>query len=444
MNGLTRLAAFLTCVALVACGGGGGGHAAVSIKVDGGDAQSATAGTSLPQPLTVRVVNALGEPIAGLAIGFAVAQGGGEVVDASSATDPDGRAMARWRLGTISGPQSLAVSVVSPAGEVFLSTISAVALPGPPAVLRLMSGDLQRTERARAFPDPVVVLVADTFGNAVPGVEVRFIAQPGAGVTPATASTDAAGTAATTWTSAPVTGEQLLEVRTVLLPGLVVHGTASAGLPAAITTFSGSGQTVTQHTEPAERLEVTVTDFLGDPVEGVEVEFRAAPGSGTIDNEQPLSTTDAQGHAAWHGGAIHSAGEQPISATIKGSPAAPALFTFTVTPAGSAFEGGFALTVDDGSGANALPSAVVTFRNGVLKTPTPGQVLGFNWGLVDVLTGEVSMTESLPSFNNQYYTGVFVVQPDGGVVGSGTWLVASIFSGPTGARGTWTARKVFD
>ena len=63
----------------------------------------------------------------------------------------------------------------------------------------------------RALPRPIVVAVADSFGNGVPGALVAFTARAGR-VVPARARTDDAGRAAVRWTLGNTPGEQRLEV----------------------------------------------------------------------------------------------------------------------------------------------------------------------------------------------------------------------------------------
>jgi flagellar hook protein FlgE len=57
-----------------------------------GDAQTGTVGSTLPQPLVVRVTDAHNNPTPGVAVTFAVTSGGGSVTTASAATDAQGLA----------------------------------------------------------------------------------------------------------------------------------------------------------------------------------------------------------------------------------------------------------------------------------------------------------------------------------------------------------------
>ncbi len=77
------------------------------LQVIDGDAQAGAAGQSLADPIVVRAVDASGQPVAGVAITFAVAAGGGSVQPTSATTATDGRAQTTWTLGGGAGEQQL-------------------------------------------------------------------------------------------------------------------------------------------------------------------------------------------------------------------------------------------------------------------------------------------------------------------------------------------------
>ena len=68
-----------------------------------GDGQAAPAGTTLPGPFGVQVVDAIGQPVEGVEIRFQVVAGGGLADPSSARTDAVGRATATWRLGPSPG-----------------------------------------------------------------------------------------------------------------------------------------------------------------------------------------------------------------------------------------------------------------------------------------------------------------------------------------------------
>jgi hypothetical protein len=98
------------------------------LKVSG-DAQTATAGTTLPAPLVVQVNDAGGNPIPGRTATFTVTQGDGSTGSATVATGTNGRASTTFTTGTASGsPQGVSVSIAATA---LLVSFSATAAADP-------------------------------------------------------------------------------------------------------------------------------------------------------------------------------------------------------------------------------------------------------------------------------------------------------------------------
>lgn len=80
------------------------------IAADSGNAQTGGAGAALPQKLVVLVTDSLGNPVSGVALGWAVATGGGSLAGQTTTTDVNGRARAVWTLGITPGAQSVTVT----------------------------------------------------------------------------------------------------------------------------------------------------------------------------------------------------------------------------------------------------------------------------------------------------------------------------------------------
>src|SRR5262245_54817131 len=81
------------------------------VLIESGDWQAAEVGTTLAQPLVVRLYNVDGEPVEGAVVRF---DGTGDPIDLESRSDGNGRASMRWRLGPIAGIQGIEASVVGP------------------------------------------------------------------------------------------------------------------------------------------------------------------------------------------------------------------------------------------------------------------------------------------------------------------------------------------
>jgi aqualysin 1 len=74
------------------------------------DGQSAPAGTTLPKNLIVRVVDASGNPVAGVPLSWSVTSGGGSLTDAENISHVKGFATATWTLGPNPGTQTVRVT----------------------------------------------------------------------------------------------------------------------------------------------------------------------------------------------------------------------------------------------------------------------------------------------------------------------------------------------
>src|SRR5690606_10612943 len=87
------------------------GPAPAWAEVAGGTGQAATVGSTLPQPLEVRVLDERGEPLADQVVLFSAGNGSGRVQPATSRTDGQGIARATWVLGPQAGDQVVTATV---------------------------------------------------------------------------------------------------------------------------------------------------------------------------------------------------------------------------------------------------------------------------------------------------------------------------------------------
>ncbi|MBW3572352.1 MAG: Ig-like domain-containing protein, partial [Gemmatimonadetes bacterium] len=97
-------------------------------------------GTPIADSAAALVRDQYGNPVPGVTVNWAVTSGGGSVSPASSTTDAQGIARARWTLGgSVATPQTLRAS----AGASMSATFSATAALGAGATLAIVSGDGQ-------------------------------------------------------------------------------------------------------------------------------------------------------------------------------------------------------------------------------------------------------------------------------------------------------------
>lgn len=197
LNILYRPLAALALV-LAACGEGGGGPGPeilppASLQKAGGDAQSGPAGSALADSLGVRVLNNIGNGVAGVPVFFST--GAGEMSAGQVVTDAQGYARSRLTLGGRPGVDTVFAGVPGAAalGQVkFVVTIT----PGGAATLVRVEGDAQTASVGQPVFVAPMVRVEDAFGNPLGGVTVIFTPQPGSGtVTGGTVTSDPLGRA---------------------------------------------------------------------------------------------------------------------------------------------------------------------------------------------------------------------------------------------------------
>jgi hypothetical protein len=198
----------------------------VGVELLSGDKQRSPAGSPLPKPIVLRVVDANGNGAADVAVVLALS--GGSVSDTSLRTDSLGMVNTRWTMGRSAGDHTLAVHVD---GVKKLIKVTARATPG--AAANLSFDDAPSNEKG-ALPKirRLFAIVTDVYGNPVPDASVMLSVKTGI-VTPARAVTDARGRIAVRWALGTKTGEQTLRgtVRTTDVKGAYVTQLATAHDP---------------------------------------------------------------------------------------------------------------------------------------------------------------------------------------------------------------------
>jgi hypothetical protein len=223
-NTLSATSAGLASVAFTATARAGAPAALVKVA---GDNQSATVGTAVAAAPTVRVTDAQGNALGGVAVVFAVTAGGGAATGTTATTATDGTAsVGSWTLGSTPGANTLTATVagVTPA------TFTATAVVGAPAVVLKVAGDNQSAPVGTAVPVDPRVRVTDSKGNALSGVSVTFaVAAGGGSVVGATSSTIADGTASVgAWTLGATPGANALTATVTGLSPVTFTATGTA------------------------------------------------------------------------------------------------------------------------------------------------------------------------------------------------------------------------
>ncbi len=159
-----------------------------TLSVVSGNDQSGQIGTALSQPLVVMAADALGRPMANVALNFAVSKSDGLIIAGQQKgrqltiqTDLNGQASIQFQLGSRNGAGANQVSISSP-GFVGQAVFSADSVVGPATQIHTVSGEMQVGVVGLALPEPLIAIVFDAGGNPVSNVPVTFTVQSGGGL----------------------------------------------------------------------------------------------------------------------------------------------------------------------------------------------------------------------------------------------------------------------
>ena len=285
-----------------------------------GDEQEGAAGGALAEPLVVRVQDQNGNPLAGVAVTFAVTAGGGSLSVTTDTTDTNGRAATTLVLGPDPGPNTVTATVAGLDPVTFSAVGSAI-----PHSLTKLSGHDQQVAAGTAPTEPFVVEVKDQKGQPLEGAQVTFAVTAGGGRLSATTDTpDADGRASTTLTLGPDPGRNTVVARVGDLKPVIFSATGLA-IPTAISRISGDQQQGAAGAALADPLVVEVRDQNNDPLEGAAVSFTITAGDGTL--SAATATTDANGRAA----TTLTLGRDPEAVTVTATVSGLDPVTFTAT-----------------------------------------------------------------------------------------------------------------
>ena len=136
-----------------------------SIELVAGDNQQVTAGTQVPTAPAVRVRDANGDPVEGVAVTFQVTGGGGEVSPGQQTTDENGIARVEWTLGDSPGTNTLEARADELTGSPVVFTAEGISPESEVDRLVFLS---QPSEAKKGQTFSVTVALVDNVGNVVP------------------------------------------------------------------------------------------------------------------------------------------------------------------------------------------------------------------------------------------------------------------------------------
>ncbi len=295
-----------------------------------GNGQSATVATAVAAATTVRVTDTYGNPVAGVAVTFAVTFGGGSATGQSVTTNASGyAAVGSWNLGTTAGANTLTATSLGLTGSPV--TFTATGTAGASAGYVVSSSNYSPPIGSSVT---ITAQLVDQYNNPIAtlGVPVTFSKTPtGSGALGgASPSTNAAGTATVTLTTDTTVGTvyAVTATSTGSRTGTTPAITTIAGTPAKISLYAGNNQSATVNATVATAPSVLVTDAYNNPVSGVAVTFAVASGGGAVTGAS--ATTTASGIAtlgSWRLGT--TVGTNTLTATCAGLSGSPVTFTAT-------------------------------------------------------------------------------------------------------------------
>jgi plastocyanin len=193
------------------------------------------------------------------------------------------------------------------------------------------SGDAQTGVAGTALTSPIRVRVTQG-GVAHGGTAVTWAAAgTGAGVSPASSTTDADGIASTTWTLPHGAGSATATATVATASGSPVNfsATVTAAAASQLALSSGNNQTAPAGSELPDPFRVVVRDGFGNPVAGTAVTWAVTAGNGSI--TPASSTTSASGIAQAVLTLGPDAGGNTATATGTGLSGSPVTFSATGT-----------------------------------------------------------------------------------------------------------------
>ncbi len=302
---------------------------AANLRLVSGDQQLGPIGSALALPITVRVVDAGGQPVAGATVSFSVRSGGGSINPAANISDVNGIVSSVWTMGTALGANK-AVAILTNSFVLDSAVFTATATTGPISVFTIVSGNNQTTNASRTLPVPLVVKAQDAFGNNLSGVKVVWTPAAASGSVSFTTDTTAAdGTATASWTLGIVASAQSL---TASLPvggtPLTFSATATADTGRIVTVTASPAATGTASTSVGT-MTLRVTDQYSNVAPGVSITWTdSIAGGGSVSTL--VGTTSAAGTASSTWTLGRRLGTQLVRAKLTGR-TETAVFTSTAT-----------------------------------------------------------------------------------------------------------------
>ncbi|NOY60264.1 MAG: T9SS type A sorting domain-containing protein, partial [Calditrichaeota bacterium] len=184
---------------------------AAQLIIASGNHQEQVVGSILSDSLEVKVTDAFNNGVSNRDVLFSILKGNGTFLSQPQGkTDKQGIARVRFQLGTQSGKNIVNAAV--PDTEISPVEFELIGNPGEARAMSIADGNDQQGIAGHKLSQPLQVLVADQFGNGVPGVQVTFTALPGQGtiLPQPKVTSDSLGIAAVEWVLGAQSGQQTI------------------------------------------------------------------------------------------------------------------------------------------------------------------------------------------------------------------------------------------
>jgi outer membrane autotransporter protein len=297
------------------------------LGIESGNAQSAAAGTTLPQDFVARVSVPGGASVSlqGLAVTWEIVEGAGSLVAGTVSTDAAGLAANRLTLGAAAGNTIVRASIDGGSAVQFIATSV-----GP--ALTIVGGNAQRGPMQTPGDTPLAVALLTADGRPLTARTVQWQVLRGPVVLDAgTSQTDAAGRATVNFRYGDTPGTAVVRASSAEAAGFVDFSLES--LQAALMgAASGNAQSGRLGRELPEDFVVSIAPPDGKALGGVTVFWQVIEGGGTL--RSATSLTDAAGIARNRLTLGPELGTNRVVASIPGG--GQVLFTAeAVAPAGT-------------------------------------------------------------------------------------------------------------
>jgi len=260
----------------------------------GGD-QTAQAGTQLSQALVVTCADQYGNPISGTSVTFSDSAAGGSFSANPVSSDSNGRATVSYTAPTKAGN----VSVAGSAGEVSSPSFHETVIAGPASTLTLTSGNSQTAQAGTQFSQPLVVTLADQYGNLVSGSAVTFSDNSAGGSFSANPVSSDNGRATVSYTAPTKAGAVTVKAAATGVSSVSFSEAVIAASASALTIIAGNNQSGAAGSTLATQLVVQVTDVYGNSVFGTPVSFSDSNAGGSFSTTPIGSDTSGLASVAY-------------------------------------------------------------------------------------------------------------------------------------------------